>query len=51
MRYFGGKQRTAKRIVEYLDSVGKDLPYFEPFVGSAAIMSLISSERERESRL
>lgn len=40
MQYFGGKQRIAKKVCEYL-SQWSDLPYLEPFVGSGAILQHI----------
>lgn len=46
MRYFGGKARIGKYIVNYLNSIRKDgQPYIEPFVGGGWVMSLMDGER------
>lgn len=47
MQYFGGKQRIAKPIANYLNNLEK-LDYLEPFVRAANIISLISPEREKD---
>jgi len=44
MQYFGGKQRIAKNLVEIIGPVAKSRGvYVEPFVGSAAVMSVIEA--------
>lgn len=46
MRYFGGKARIGKHIVEYLKSIRKEgQAYIEPFVGGGSIVSLMDGER------
>ncbi|WP_299831723.1 DNA adenine methylase [uncultured Metabacillus sp.] len=46
IRYFGGKARIAKPIVEYLKSIREEgQPYIEPFVGGGWVMSLMDGER------
>lgn len=46
IRYFGGKARIAKYIVEYLESVRKEGQiYIEPFVGGGWVLSQMSGER------
>lgn len=46
MRYFGGKSRIAKDIVEVLESYRKEgQAYLEPFVGGGWILSLMTGKR------
>jgi DNA adenine methylase len=46
MRYFGGKKRIAKYIIEYLHPyIEKTKYYFEPFVGSGAILEGIKGKK------
>ena len=47
IRYFGGKTRTCKQIVEILNTYRKDGQVFlSPFVGGAWVESLLSSPKE-----
>jgi DNA adenine methylase len=44
MRYFGGKQRIASRLAELLIPVAAQRgTYVEPFVGGAAVMSVVAA--------
>jgi DNA adenine methylase len=46
MRYLGGKSKTWKQIVEFLESVRKeDQTYIEPFVGGAWVLQGMSGKR------
>jgi DNA adenine methylase len=46
MRYFGGKKRIAKDIIEFLKNYKDQTKYyFEPFVGSACIVEGISHNK------
>lgn len=46
MRYLGGKSKTWKQIVEYLESVRKDGQlYIEPFVGGAWVLQGMGGKR------
>lgn len=45
MQYFGGKQRIAKEIVEFLENNRNNKPYYEPFVGGASILSSMKGKR------
>jgi DNA adenine methylase len=50
MHYLGGKKRIAKQIVEYIYPYLKDVNlYFEPFVGSCAIIENIQYDKRYAS--
>jgi DNA adenine methylase len=38
IKYFGGKNGFANKIIDYLPNNYKDMIYVEPFCGSAAIL-------------
>lgn len=46
MRYFGGKKRISKKIVEFFEPYLKEYDaYIEPFCGSCAVLEKISKNR------
>ena len=46
MKYLGGKYRVATEISDYINSViGKEQPYWEPFVGAAWILRKVKATR------
>ena len=50
MKYLGGKFRTADKISSYMNSViGKNQPYWEPFVGAAWVLRRISADERYAS--
>lgn len=45
MHYLGGKNRTKKEIAEFINTKNNSLPYWEPFVGGAWVLSEVSKTR------